>query len=97
MAVTFEEGAAIACGTGTAWNELKKMDISGRDTVAVFGQGPVGLSGTLSAKAMGARVIAVDVVPERLTLARELGADHVINSRDTDPVAAIRDLTRGAS
>ncbi len=95
-ALTFEEGAAIACGTGTAWNGLKKMDISGRDTVAVFGQGPVGLSGTLSAKAMGARVIAVDMVPERLTLARELGADHVINGRDTDPVAAIRDLTRGA-
>ena len=95
-ALSFEEGAAISCGTGTAWNGLKKMAISGRDTVAVFGQGPVGLSGTLSAKAMGARVIAVDVVPERLSLARELGADHVINSRDTDPVAAIRDLTRGA-
>ncbi len=59
------------------------MEVSGRDTVAVSGQGPVGLSSTLSAKAMGTRVIAVDVVPERLTLATELGADDVINSRDT--------------
>lgn len=93
--LSFEEGAAISCGTGTAWNGLKKMDISGHDTVAVFGQGPVGLSGTLSAKAMGSRVIAVDVVPQRLELARELGADHVVNSQETDPVAAIQELTEG--
>jgi (R,R)-butanediol dehydrogenase/meso-butanediol dehydrogenase/diacetyl reductase len=94
--LSFEAGAAISCGTGTGWNGLKKMDVSGRDMVAVFGQGPVGLSGTLSAKWMGSSVIAIDVVSERLELARELGADHVINSRETDPVAAIRDLTGGA-
>ena len=93
--LTFEEGAAISCGTGTAWNGLKKMDPSGRDTVAIFGQGPVGLSGTLSAKAMGCKVIAVDVVQDRLALAAELGADDVINSRETDPVEAIRELTGG--
>jgi len=93
--LSFEEGAAISCGTGTAWNGLKKMDISGRDVVAVFGQGPVGLSGTLSAKAMGASVIAVDVVPERLDLAKELGADHVINSSEVDPVESILELTGG--
>ena len=56
--------------------------------MAVFGQGPVGLSGTLSAKAMGARVIAMEVVPERRQLAKELGADHVINPLETDPVEA---------
>ena len=94
--LSFAAGAAISCGTGTAWNGLKKMSVSGRDSVAVFGQGPVGLSGTLSAKCMGASVIAIDVVPERLSLARELGADHVINSREVDPVAAIRDVTGGA-
>ena len=93
--LSFEEGAAISCGTGTAWNGLKKMNPSGRDTVVVFGQGPVGASGTLSAKAMGCRVIAVDVVPERLALAGELGADHVINAQETDPVAAILELTGG--
>ena len=93
--LSFEEGAAISCGTGTAWNGLNKMDVSGRDTVAVFGQGPVGLSGTHSAKAMGAQVIAIDIVPERLTLAKELGADHVINSQEVDPVAGIKELTGG--
>jgi len=94
--LTFEEGAAISCGTGTAWNGLKKMEVSGRDTVAVFGQGPVGLSGTLSAKWMGARVIAIDIVPERLELAHGLGADHVVNSSEADAVEAIKDLTGGA-
>ena len=93
--LSFEEGAAISCGTGTAWNGLNKMDVNGKDIVAVFGQGPVGLSGTLSAKAMGARVIAIDVMDERLRLATELGADHTINAASNDPVQAIRDLTGG--
>ena len=93
--LSFEEGAAISCGTGTAWNGLQKMNISGRDTVVVFGQGPVGLSGTLSAKSMGARVIGVDVVSERLALSKELGADHVVNASNDDPVAAILELTSG--
>ena len=93
--LTFEEGASVSCGTGTAYGALKRLDVSGRDTLAVFGQGPVGLSATMLGRAMGARVIAVDVVPERLTLARELGAAEVINARDTDAVKSIHDLTHG--
>jgi threonine dehydrogenase-like Zn-dependent dehydrogenase len=46
-------------------------------------------------RAMGARVIAVDVSPERLALARELGAEHTIDPRQADPVRAIHDLTDG--
>src|SRR5207245_2236088 len=67
--LSFEEGAAISCGTGTAYGALKRLDVSGRDTLAVFGQGPVGLSATLLGRAMGARVIAIDVAPERLARA----------------------------
>jgi len=70
--LSFEEGAAIACGTGTAYMALIKLDVSGRDTLAIYGQGPVGLSATLLGKAMGARVIAVDVSAARLELARGL-------------------------
>src|SRR2546426_969851 len=93
--IGFPAGAAISCGTGTAYGALKRLDVSGRDTLAVFGQGPVGLSATMLGRAMGARVIAIDVVPERLTLARELGADTVINAKETDPVTALRALTHG--
>src|SRR5258708_1220098 len=45
--LSYEEGAAIACGTGTAYMALTKLDVSGRDTLAIYGQGPVGLSATL--------------------------------------------------
>ena len=93
--LSFEAGAAISCGTGTAWNGLRKMGVSGQDVVAVFGQGPVGLSGTLSAKAMGARVIAVDVVDARLRLATELGADYAVNAAAGDAAQAIIELTGG--
>jgi threonine dehydrogenase-like Zn-dependent dehydrogenase len=93
--LSFEEGAAISCGTGTAWGALKRLDVSGRDTLAIFGQGPVGLSATLLGKAMGARVVAVDVAPQRLELAKSFGADAVIDPRAVDPVTALRDLTHG--
>ncbi|MGH7355275.1 MAG: zinc-binding dehydrogenase, partial [Candidatus Rokuibacteriota bacterium] len=93
--LSFEEGAAISCGTGTAYGALKRLDVSGRDTLAVFGQGPVGLSATLLGVAMGARVVALDISPERLALAREFGAAEVINSKETDPIAALKQLTHG--
>jgi threonine dehydrogenase-like Zn-dependent dehydrogenase len=93
--LSFETGAAIACGTGTAWGALHRLELQGDQTIAVFGQGPVGLSTTQLAAAMGARVIALDVSPERLARAKEFGAAEVINPQETDAVAAIRQLTRG--
>src|SRR5260370_891542 len=76
--LSFAEGAAVACGTGTAYAALRRMRIAGGDTLAVFGQGPVGLSATLLGNAMGARVIAVETAPERLKLAKDFGADAAI-------------------
>lgn len=93
--LSFATGAAIACGTGTAYGALRRLDLRGDETIAIFGQGPVGLSGTQLAVAMGARVIALDVSPERCTLAESFGADVVINSTEQDPVATIRELTGG--
>ncbi len=93
--LSFEEGAAVACGTGTAFHAVKRLGISGVDTLAVFGQGPVGASATLFGKAMGARVVAVDVIPERLALAGELGADVVVDASKEDAESVIRNLTNG--
>jgi threonine dehydrogenase-like Zn-dependent dehydrogenase len=93
--LSFAEGAAVACGTGTAYGALRRMHLAGGDTLAVFGQGPVGLSATLLGVAMGARVIAVETSPERLRLATEFGADAAIDAVKQDPSQAIRDLTRG--
>lgn len=92
--LSFTTGAAVSCGTGTAFAAIQRIALTADETVAVFGQGPVGLSATMLAKAFGARVIAVDVEPGRLEMARSLGADHVVDARDGDPVAAVRALTR---
>jgi threonine dehydrogenase-like Zn-dependent dehydrogenase len=93
--LSFEVGAAISCGTGTAYGALRRINLSGHDTLAVFGQGPVGLSATQLAKHMGARVYALDIHPERLDLALAFGADAVINTAQDDPVAALKELTHG--
>ena len=66
------------------------------DSVAIFGQGSMGLECLQIVRASGAgRIIAIDVRDEACAMARELGADHVINAAHDDPVAAIRDLTGG--
>ena len=93
--LSFTAGAAIACGAGTAFSSLKRVGLTGDQTVAVFGQGPLGLSCTLFAKAMGARVIAIDISDQRLERAQSFGADVLVNSAKVDPIAAIRGATRG--
>lgn len=93
--MSFKAGAAVACGSGTAYAALKRIDVTGDETVAVFGQGPVGLSVTMLAKAMGARVIAIDIGDERLAMARAMGADVVVNASRDDPVKAIKDASHG--
>ena len=94
--LSFESGAAISCGTGTAWAALHRLGLQGDHTIAIFGQGPVGLSATQLAGALGARVIALDLSDERLARAKELGADVLINPKNTpDVVAAVKELTHG--
>lgn len=93
--LSFEEGAACACGTGTAYQALKRLDVSGRDILAVFGQGPVGLSATFLGAVMSARVIAVDPVVERRELAKRLGAWETIDPTQTEPIQAVKELTQG--
>ena len=93
--LTFSTGAAISCGTGTAYNALKRIDLGGRDKIAIFGQGPVGLAGVQLSVAMGARVAAVDISPERLAFAEKLGAEMLVNATETDPVEAIMEWTGG--
>jgi threonine dehydrogenase-like Zn-dependent dehydrogenase len=94
-ALSFAEGAACACGTGTAYDAVTKLAISGRDTFAIYGQGPVGLSATLFGVASGAKVIAVEPQPYRRELAKRLGCAVAIDPVATDPVAAIKELTHG--
>jgi threonine dehydrogenase-like Zn-dependent dehydrogenase len=95
-ALSFATGAAISCGTGTAYGALRRMNLAGTHSIVIVGQGPVGLSATQLAVAMGARVIALDVSSERLKRAKEFGADALIDPKTGDPIAAIKELTHGA-
>lgn len=84
-------GCGIQTGAGAVMNSLK---VPAGASIAIFGGGAVGLSAVLAAKAVGAAtIIVVDVVPSRLDLARELGATHVLNGKEVDPVARIKELT----
>ena len=93
--LSYEEGAACACGTGTAYQALKRLSVTGRETLAVFGQGPVGLSATMFGAASGAYVIAVDPIAERRALAAKLGAAQTVDPTDADPIEVIRAATHG--
>jgi len=65
-------------------------------SAAIFAQGPVGLCATAAARAGGCGlVIAVDTIPERLEVSKKMGANVVLNPRETDVVEAIMDLTGG--
>ncbi len=79
----------------TAWQAVAFADIPSGGSVAVFGLGPIGQMSARIAHHLGARTIAVDLVPERLALARRFGIE-VLDAREIDDVpAAIRELTDG--
>jgi len=87
-------GCGVLTGVGAA---LRTSGLEAGQTVAVFGCGGVGLSIVQGARIGGARqIIGVDVFESKLDLARRMGATHVVNSANDDPVQAVRALTRGA-
>lgn len=86
-------GCAIPTGAGVVFNT---SGLKPGDSVAVFGVGGIGLSAVMGAASIGAApIIAVDVLPEKLALARELGATDTLNATECDPIVAIRSLTEG--
>ena len=88
-------GCGIQTGAGAVMNSLR---VGAGKSLVVFGAGAVGLSAVMAARVVGATtIIAADVVPSRLGLAKELGATHVINSKEEDPVEAVKKITDGGA
>jgi aryl-alcohol dehydrogenase len=89
--------APLGCGIQTGAGAILTVLRPGPESVlAVFGAGAVGCAAIMAAAILGVgRIVAVDLVPERLELARELGATHVVDAAAADPVAALRDLGEG--
>ena len=86
-------GCGVMAGLGAAVNT---GNVSRGDTVAVIGCGGVGNAAVMGARLAGAsRIIAVDIDDNKLATALRLGATHSVNSRTSDPVEAVRELTGG--
>ena len=93
--IPFEHGAIMMCSSATSLHALNKARMKPGESVAIFGAGGLGISAIQLAKALGAReVFAVDIQPNKLDLARSLGAVP-IDPRADDPVKLIRDHTGG--
>ncbi|MVT55348.1 alcohol dehydrogenase catalytic domain-containing protein [Bradyrhizobium yuanmingense] len=85
----------LACGVQTgAGAVMNALKVTAGQSFAVFGSGSVGLSALMAANVIGATtIIAVDINPARLEIARLLGATHVIDPRQTNPIEAIMQIT----
>jgi len=84
-------GCGVVTGVGGVIEALK---VGFGDTIAIFGTGGVGLSAVMAAKLVGAkRIVAVDLSPERLELAREFGATDCLNGAEDDLAAKLRGIT----
>ena len=97
--IPFEHAALFGCCVVTGVGALlNTAGVKPGEHVAVVGLGGVGLSALLAAVAAGAgRIIALDLNPQKLQLARELGADFAINAADSDCVSRVREATLGGS
>lgn len=88
-------GCGIQTGSGTVLNKLKPEFGS---SIAIYGTGAVGLSAIMAAKITECKhIIAIDIHQSRLELAKELGATHVINSKESDVVEEIKKITNGGT
>ena len=91
-AVSSFDAAPLTCAGVTTFKAVKVSRIEPGETAVVYGVGGLGHLALQYARSAGGKVIAVDVEDAKLGLARQLGADWVVNARTTDPVEAIRDL-----
>jgi threonine dehydrogenase-like Zn-dependent dehydrogenase len=82
--ISYERASLACCGLGPTFGAMENMNVSSFDTVLITGGGPVGLGGVVNAKFRSARTIMVEPITYRQQLARELGADLVLDPNDTD-------------
>lgn len=97
--IPFPQAALLGCGVVTgAGAVLNTADVQAGDAVVIVGAGGVGLNAVSGAVVAGATtIIAVDIAEDKLERAKEFGATHVVNSRETDAAAAVLEITgRGA-
>ncbi|GAA1331565.1 alcohol dehydrogenase AdhP [Saccharothrix algeriensis] len=90
--VSSTDAAPLTCAGVTTYKAVKVAGVRPAERVAVFGIGGLGHLALQYARIAGGFTTAVDVEDDKLALARDLGADHTVNARTTDPVAAVQAL-----
>jgi threonine dehydrogenase-like Zn-dependent dehydrogenase len=94
--LSYADGAQVACGFGTAYEGLQKIGISGNDCVLITGLGPVGLATAALCRKLGVtKIIGIEVIEERLKLAKELGLCDEVLASGPQNVAQVKNLTGG--
>lgn len=94
--LSYETGALAAEAVGTPYKAVKKAQIQSGTTVAIFGAGGLGIPATnILSELRGAKVIAVDILEDKLEFAKSYGADFVVNGSTVDPIEKIKELTGG--
>ena len=94
--LSYGDGAQVACGFGTAYEGLEKIGIDGNHAVLITGLGPVGLATGALCRNLGARqIIGIDVVPERMKIAIDLGLCDTVLTAGPENIAEVKRLTNG--
>lgn len=94
--ISFAAGSVMTDMIGSQYYLQQKLHVAGNKRVAIIGLGPMGAAATLIASGLGAEVIAIDILEERLKFSKTLGAKHALDSRDADIKKTILEITNGA-
>lgn len=93
--ISWDQAAMLLDPVGAPYGAIKPLCVSSLDTVAIYGVGPIGLGANLTCNFLGARTIAIDLVQERLDLAKQCGAHYTINPNKEDLYESLMDITDG--
>ena len=93
--LSFVAAAISTDAFGTLYSACKKLELSGASTLGIWGMGPMGASGILAAKALGARVVALDPIAERREFGLKLGADLALDPTAPGVLDAIKEFSHG--
>lgn len=94
--LSYADGAQVACGFGTVYEAIRKLEVNGDHAVLITGLGPVGLAAAALCRKVGAStIIGIDPVPERRELARSLGLCNFVLGAGAGNVSEVRDITGG--
>lgn len=93
--VSYDHGSMACCGLGPTFGAMQRLAVDRFDTLLIAGLGPVGLGGVINGRFRGSRVIGIESNPYRAALARDLGAEAVLDPADPATLPRVRELTGG--